>query len=265
MQDICDDLTAEHRALDAVVAALEPEVWATATPAAGWSIGDGISHLCFFDQRARWALSPETVETFLADARTLAESRGGPDPSVAFGRAMDAATLLDRWRTEREALLGVARTVDGSARIPWYGPAMAARSFITARLMETWAHGQDIRDALGLAPEVSARLRHVAHIGVRARPFAYATNKRPLPDVEVRVELSAPDATVWAWGSDAAEDIVRGPAVDFCLVVTQRRHVADTSLVVQGSAAKEWMSIAQAFAGPPGPGRTPGQVRPRSR
>jgi uncharacterized protein (TIGR03084 family) len=127
--------------------------------------------------------------------------------------------------------------------------------------METWAHGQDVRDAAGAAPEVSGRLRHVAHIGVRARPFSYAVRNLDMPDVPVDVVLDAPDGDTWSWGPGDAADRVSGPAVDFCLVVTQRRHRDDTSLAVTGPAAEEWIGIAQAFAGARGPGRDPGQFR----
>jgi uncharacterized protein (TIGR03084 family) len=158
-------------------------------------------------------------------------------------------------------LLEALRPLDPKARLPWYGPSMGATSFATARLMETWAHGQDVVDALGLTRPATARLRHVAHIGVRARPFAYATRARDLPAVDVRVELTAPDGDVWTWGEAAVADRIVGPALDFCLVVTQRRHPDDTALVATGAAATEWLAIAQAFAGPPGPGRAPGQFR----
>ncbi|MEY4371235.1 MAG: hypothetical protein RL219_4 [Actinomycetota bacterium] len=262
MQQICDDLEAEHAALDAVVAPLDASAWGQSTPAAGWSIGDSISHLWFFDQRARLALHPDTVEEFRADAARLTSGlTSGVDPSVEVGRAITPAELLANWRADRSRLIALARSVDPSARIPWYGPAMAARSFITARLMETWAHGQDIRDALGLAPEATERLRHVAHIGVRARPFAYATNSRALPDADVRVELRSPSGELWEWGDASSVDRVTGSALEFCLVATQRRHVADTSLAVSGPLAAEWMGIAQAFAGPPGGGRRPGTFR----
>jgi uncharacterized protein (TIGR03084 family) len=259
MQAICDDLAAEHAALDAVVAGLPAGEWDRPTPAAGWSIGDCVSHLWFFDQRAHMALDPNTVDAFLEDAKRLLSGTAGADPAVEAGRAIESSELLANWRRDRSSLLGLARMSDPSARIPWYGPAMAARSFITARLMETWAHGQDVRDALGVAPEVSMRLRHVAHIGVRARPFAYANNKRELPHGDVRVELVAPDGSLWAWGDEAAADVVRGDALDFCLMVTQRRHIVDTALEVVGPLARDWVGIAQAFAGPPGPGRQPGQ------
>lgn len=258
MQTICDDLQAEHVALDVVVAGLDPAQWDLATPAAGWSIRDSISHLWFFDQRARMALDESTRADFLADAQQLlAAVGGGDDPSVSCGRALMPADLLESWRADRARLLDVARAADPSSRIPWYGPAMAARSFVTARLMETWAHGQDVRDALGLPPEASARLVHVAHIGVRARPFAYAINGLELPEHDVFVQLTAPDGQEWTWGDVASPDRVGGSALDFCLVVTQRRNVADTSLEIEGAGAWQWMGIAQAFAGPPGQGRAP--------
>ena len=115
---------------------------------------------------------------------------------------------------------------------------MGARSFATARLMETWAHGQDVADALDATREPTARLRHVAHIGVLARPFAYATRGMQVPERDVRVELAAPDGSTWTWGPEDAADVVRGDALDFCLVVTQRRHPADTALVVEGPGGR---------------------------
>lgn len=257
MQEICDDLAAEHAALDAVVAEVGDDAWDVPTPAEGWTVRDQISHLWFFDGTAR--LAATDPEAFTASTAALLAS-GGTDASVAPGRAMAPRDLLASWRADRNALLGVLRALDAKARIAWYGPAMSARSFATARLMETWAHGQDVRDALGVAPLASTRLRHVAHIGVGARPFSYAINERPLPTEGVRIELTAPDGDEWSWGEGkGAANVVRGPALDFCLVVTQRRHVDDTDLVVDGPEARDWIEIAQAFAGGAGAGRVPGQ------
>jgi uncharacterized protein (TIGR03084 family) len=135
---------------------------------------------------------------------------------------------------------------------------MAARSFITARLMETWAHGQDVADALAITRRSTARLRHVAHIGVRARPFSYVIHGLTMPDVEVAVHLTGPDGEQWEWG-ESSDNSVSGAALDFCLVATQRRHLADTRLKIAGDAAVEWMQIAQAFAGGVGAGRGAGQ------
>ena len=258
MDPICDDLEAEHEALDVLVRDLPDEAWDRLTPAEGWTVRDQISHLWFFDGTARLAVVD--VDAFQASAKALlARVDAGDDPSIAPGREVAPAQLLASWRDGRAALLAALRATDPKARIPWYGPTMGARSFATARLMETWAHGQDVADALDATREPTMRLRHVAHIGVLARPFAYATRGMPAPEREVRVELAAPDGSTWTWGPEGATDVVQGDALDFCLVVTQRRHPADTALLVEGPAAEEWMGIAQAFAGPPGPGRQPGQ------
>lgn len=256
MQRICDDLIDEHASLEQLVERLTEAEWDTPTAAPGWTVRDQVSHIWFFDQRALMAMTDP--DAFAADAAALMAG-GGTDASVEPGRATTGADMLARWRVDRSRLLEHARAVDPSTRVPWYGPAMGARSFITARLMETWAHGQDVADALGVERQPTDRLRHVAHIGVRARPFSYAINSMTMPDAEVHVALSTPDGETHTWGSPESEHSVRGPILDFCLVVTQRRHPADTALEVSGDAAVEWISIAQAFAGPPGGGRRPGQ------
>jgi uncharacterized protein (TIGR03084 family) len=98
----------------------------------------------------------------------------------------------------------------------------------------------------------------VAHIGVGARAFSYGLHGRELPDAPVRVELAAPDGSTWAWGPEATADRVTGPALDFALLITQRRHRDDLALEITGPHAREWMEIGQAFAGSPGAGRRPG-------
>jgi uncharacterized protein (TIGR03084 family) len=252
VDSLCDELTAEHDDLDGIVAGADLEI---VTPAPGWTIRDQISHLWFFDQRALLALTDP--DGFRADAERLLA--GGTDVANEQGRALEAPELLDQWRQERRRLVDHARTVDPKARVPWYGPAMGARSFITARLMETWAHGQDVADALHVQREPTDRLRHVAHIGVGARPFSYVANGREPNEAPIRVELVGPSGDLWTWGPDDAADRVTGPALDFCLLATQRRHRDDLAVVAEGAAADEWLHIAQSFAGPPGEGRRPGQ------
>jgi uncharacterized protein (TIGR03084 family) len=259
MRSICDDLAAEHRDLDDIVDALSPAEWLTETASPGWEIRDQVSHLWFFDQRALMALTDP--EAFAEDMRWLV-ANGGTDASITPGRSIEPAELLARWRLSREQLIDVAAVVDPAVRVPWYGPAMAARSFVTARLMETWAHGQDVADAVGAQRRPSKRLRHVAHLGVRARPFSYAVRGLTMPAVDIAVSLTGPDDEIWTWGDlagDPPDNIVSGSALEFCLVVIQRRHLADTRLRVVGDAAAEWIAIAQAFAGGVGPGRRPGQ------
>ncbi|HMQ24447.1 MAG TPA: TIGR03084 family metal-binding protein, partial [Acidimicrobiales bacterium] len=243
LQDLCADLAAEHAALDAVVADLDDAAWDTPTASPRWAVRDQIGHLAYFDEAATEAITePERFAADLASALSgdvaafLASTEEG-------GRTLPPADLLAWWREQRAALLAAAAPLHPKTRVPWYGPSMGARSFVTARLMETWAHGQDVVDAIGASRPATDRLRHVADLGVRTRAFSYVVKDRPAPDGEVRVELVGPSGDTWSWGDPDAPDRVTGPAEDFCLVVTQRRHPDDTALVADGDLATEWLSI----------------------
>ena len=256
------DLADEHEELDAVVSGLDPSTWDTPTPAPGWSIRDQISHLAFFDEQAHLAVTDR--EAFTASLAGITDVDSFVNDPLVRTRALPPTEVLEWWRTARRSMLEAFGAADPGERVPWFGPPMSLGSFISARLMETWAHGQDVVDALGKERAPSSRLRHIAHLGVRARPNSYAANGKTAPEEQIRVELQAPDGETWRW-NEAASDNVVGPALDFCLVVTQRRHIDDTDLVVEGDLAHEWMSIAQVFAGPPGAGREPGQFREKRR
>jgi len=251
---VAADLTDEHAALAAVVEELGAEDLSRATPAQGWTVADSLSHLAGFDGTALRALVDPGG--FTADVERIIAH--GEDPVVAFtmqGRSMGELATLAWWLEGRRPLLEAIAGADPVIRVPWYGPAMSVRSFVTARLMETWAHGQDIRDALGVGPEVSSRLRHVAHIGVSARPFSYLVRGMELPADSVDVVLVGPGGEDWSWGPADSENRISGTALDFALLVTQRRHSDDLDLTITGPAAQEWMGIAQAFAGGASPGR----------
>ena len=261
MAELCTDLRAEHDVLDALVAPLDDAGWETPTPAEPWTIRDQISHLAYFDDRALLAATDPDAFRAWRDAGALQElmRSGGTSADIALGRSMHPIELLEHWRRERGSLVAALEVLDPKFRVPWFGPDMAASSKVTARLMETWAHGQDVADALGVQREPSDRLKHVCHIGVRALPYAYSVRQMEVPTEPIRVEVMSPSGELWTWGPDDASNVVSGPALDFALVVTQRRHRDDTSLVAQGPVADEWLSIAQAFAGPAGPGRLAGQ------
>jgi uncharacterized protein (TIGR03084 family) len=123
--------------------------------------------------------------------------------------------------------------------------------------METWAHALDVYDALGTSQEPTDRIRHIAHLGVRTRNYAFGVHGLEPPAEEFRVELTAPSGALWTWGPEDAAQSVTGSAYDFCLRVTQRRHRDDLDLVATGPDADRWLDIAQAFAGPAGVGREP--------
>ena len=261
LHGLLDDLAAETQVLDDLLAGLDEAGWQRPTPSPGWSIHDQVTHLAYFDETA--ALSATDPDRFRAGAAALTGLGAGfPDEIAQRYRGLGPAEALAWFRRARAGYLGTFRGLDARQRLPWYGPDMSAASSVTARLMETWAHGQDVADALGAVRAPTARLRHVAHLGVSTFRFTFALNGRSAPLDPVRVELTAPDDGLWAWGPEDAADQVAGPALDFCLVVTQRRHADDTALAVTGPVAAEWMRIAQAFAGAPGPGRKPGMAVP---
>jgi uncharacterized protein (TIGR03084 family) len=254
MAALAADLAAESAVTRALVAGLDETGWRTPTPAAGWDIADQIGHLAYFDEVAvRSAVQPDEFRAELA----AAPESINPDTIAARYRDRTGAQTLVWFEGARAGLLETFTRLDPTIRLPWFGPPMSAASSLTARLMETWAHTQDIADTLGVTRAPTGRLRHVAHIGIGARAFSYAVRGQTPPEAPVRVELTAPDGTLWTWGPADAGDRVTGTALDFCLLVTQRRHRDDLDLTVDGHAAQEWMAIAQAFAGPPGPGRQP--------
>jgi uncharacterized protein (TIGR03084 family) len=252
---IVADLRAESDELDGLVADLPAARWAEATPAPGWTIAHQIAHLLWTD---RVALLSVTDEAGFSKALEAAGTQ--PDGFVDRGAddivaASSPSELLADWRRTRHRLHDELLDVPDGRKLPWFGPPMSAASMASARLMETWAHGLDVADTLGVKRPATARLRSIAHIGVRTRDFAFAINGLPAPTDPFLVELRAPDGATWSWGPDDAAQRVTGSAEDFCALVTQRRPRAALDVTAEGDDAQRWLTIAQAFAGPPGPGR----------
>ncbi|RKN17035.1 TIGR03084 family protein [Micromonospora musae] len=259
LTNLLADLAEESEALEALVRPLPPADWSRPTPAAGWTIAHQIAHLAWTDHVALLAGTDSTA--------FFASVNAAPDPArlVETGTReflAPPAELLLRWRAGRASLAAVLAACPPGEKLPWYGTRMSPTSMVTARIMETWAHGEDVADALDVRRPDTDRLRHIAHLGVRTLGHSFATHGRPMPAAPVRVELTAPRGETWSFGPADATDRVTGPARDFCLLVTQRRHRADLALRVTGPVADEWLDVAQAFAGPPGAGRPP--LDPRS-
>ncbi len=248
------DLRAESDDLDALVALLPADRWADPTPAPGWTIAHQIGHLLWTD---RVALTAATDEVGFAAAleTALADPIGFVDAGADELAALAPAELLAEWRATRARLHETLLTVPDGRKLPWFGPPMSAASMATARLMETWAHGLDVADALGVKRPATERLRSIAHIGVRTRDYAFVINDLTPPTEPFLVELRAPGGDTWSWGPPDAAQRVTGPAEDFCFLVTQRRPLGALDITAHGPDAQRWLSIAQAVAGPPGPGR----------
>jgi uncharacterized protein (TIGR03084 family) len=251
-EGIVTDLQAESDSLDDLVAGLDD--WQLATPAPGWTVAHQIAHLWWTDRVSLLAVTDEP-----AFAAVLTDAATNPTGFVDEGAEQLATTppaeMLAGWRHTRSLLHDELRRVADGRKLPWFGPPMSAASMATARLMETWAHGLDVADALGVTRPPTARLRSIAHIGVRTRDFAFTVHGLPVPTEPFLVELAAPDGSTWSWGPADAAQRVTGTAEDFCMLVTQRRPRADLDVVAVGDDAATWLTIAQAFAGPPGAGR----------
>ena len=251
--EVAADLVAEQESLDRIVSQLSDDQWNLATPSPRWTIGDQVGHLTYFDGSAALAvIDPDAFKTSIGELMTAAGDGDDGVDQFTMGdfRPLTPAEKLAKWRENRRVLSDAAARLANDTRVPWYGPSMGAKSFLTARLMEAWAHGQDIVDTVGATRPATDRLRHIAQLGYITRKWTYLNRRAEAPEGDVRVELTSPSGTAWAWG-ESDDALIAGDAVDFCLVVTQRRNVADTGLEVTGERALDWMSKAQAFAGPP--------------
>ena len=256
MAALADDLALETASFGALLDGLGDADWGRPTPAPGWSVADQVSHLAYFDDMS--VLAARDRVAFERRRDDAPPSADRITERVAKQYRGTAPGELNRWfRVARAELDVVYRALDPSTRVPWYGPDMSAAAAFTARIMETWAHGLDVADAVGAPWPVTPALRQVAHISVRAVANSFRAQGRPEPTHPIRVELTGPGGDVWTWGPEDAVDRVTGPALDLCLVATRRRHRADTGLVAVGPVATEWLTIAQAYAGPPGVGRVP--------
>jgi len=260
MNETTGDLRAEYLELAALARTLTLAQWRLKSKFYGWTPWDEIAHLCYFDETG--LQSATYPDAFARDAAALSTLLASGKEMSAIAREkyghLDGPALLSHWELLSGRLADALAMLDPKARLVWYGPSMSARSFATARLMETWAHGQDIWDMVARRRPATSRLKHIAHIGVTTFGWTFANRRLPVPAVVPHVELDAPEGGVWAWGDPASSEFVRGTAEDFCLLVTQRRNLADTALVYSEGAAQRWLSMAQCFAGPPADAPLPG-------
>ncbi|MEB3370014.1 TIGR03084 family metal-binding protein [Saccharopolyspora mangrovi] len=256
LDEVLADLEVEGDQLESLVAGLTDQQWLAPTPAEGWTIGHQIAHLAWTDEAAVMAATDQQGWNELV-LRADGDLNALVDAGASTGAKTSRIELLTRWHTTRTLLAKTLRAQSEGQRLPWFDQPMSLTSMATARFMETWAHGLDVAQAMGLASKPTDRVRHVVHLGVRARSFAFNTNGFAAPEDDVFVSLRLPSGEVWEHGSPRADNAVRGSAYDFSLRVTQRRHRSDLDLVATGPVADKWLDIAQAFAGPPGKGRPP--------
>jgi uncharacterized protein (TIGR03084 family) len=249
------DSANESAALLDVLGQLDSDAWSTPTGCVPWTVGDQISHLAWNDDATVRALTQP--DAFMASRPTTQQGiQAMVDAVIVDHHEMEGAALLAWFRSARASMLDAFQAADPKARMPWYGPDMNVTSKLTARFMETWAHGWDVIDALDLQYEPNDRLRHVVFLGLQALPNAFTTHGRPVPTEAVRVDVVLPSGTHYVAGHPEANNVVEGSGFELAMVVTQRCNVEDTSLRATGAIANEWLSVAQAFAGPAGSKRS---------
>lgn len=254
---VYDDLAADADEVEATVADLSEAEWATGTPAPGWTVKHQIAHLTFvFQLAALAATDPAAFAAHTADAKR--DFQGAVDAALAQYLKLPTDALLARWRELRDTAVKALTAVDQSATVPWLVNPLPPSVLAAAGMLELFGHGQDIADALGRTRVRTDRIGHLAWFGVRTRDFGYLAHGLTPPTEEFRVELTGPSGVAWNFGPAEATQRVTGPAVDFALLVSRRRHRDDLALTAEGGEADRWLDIAQAYRGPAGAGRRPG-------
>ena len=260
MMQQAQDFMSESQALHALVTPLEDEDFERKTSFKDWTINNVIGHLHMWNWAADLALKDnEAFQTFLTGLRAHT-STGGTLNEFEF-KWMDGLSgqaLVNTWHeffSEMTVRFGVA---DPAMRVAWAGPDMSVRSSITARLMETWAHGQEVYDLLGVVRRNADRIRNIVVLGVNTYGWTFKVRGEEPPLPMPHLKLSAPSGELWSFNDSNALELIEGAAEEFCQVVTQVRNIDDTELRVTGENARNWMAKAQCFAGgpqaPPPPG-----------
>ena len=254
------DFQDESQALCDLIMGAENLDWEAATQFKGWTLTHVLRHLHFWNVAAHNSLVDEAAFDRQLEAMQGAMKGDVTLPQVEE-RELDGLSgepLLAAWRDGFAAAAEDFGTADPKARLKWAGPSMSARSSITARLMETWAHGQEVYDSLGVVRQNGDRIKSICVLGMNTFGWTYANRKLDVPAEVPHVALTAPSGDVWEWNAPNDHNCVRGSAESFCQVVTQVRNIADVDLQVSGDVATEWMSIAQCFAGAPNDPPAPG-------
>ena len=262
LKDVISALVAEGDEIDGLVAGLDPPQWTLPTPAPGWTIAHQVAHLAATFRVAAAAASD--IAAFKAmTARLSDDFDANVQVAMAPYLAQPPEQLLASWRAEFGASVDALAAVPPGQMVPWLVRPLPPAVLASAGMMELFGHGQDIADALGVEREWTDRIGHLVGFAVRTWDFGYLARGLTAPEVEFRFELTAPSGGLWAFGPAAAAQKVTGPAADFCLLVTRRRHRDDLALVASGAEADHWLDIAQCYRGPAGPGRSPGQFATR--
>ena len=253
------DFRDESEALYELLQPLKDEDFERVTQFKKWTINDVLTHLHMWNWAADLTLKDSAAfEEFLQQVVSYAANGTIREFENEWIKGLKNRELLNEWHAFCLAMSDRYAAADPKVRVKWAGPDMSVRSKITARLMETWAHGQEVYDSLGTKRVDKDRIKNIAMLGVNTFGWTFACRGLEAPGNAPYVKLTAPSGEFWEWNEPSEENRVEGSATEFCQVVTQVRNLADTDLKVKGEVATRWMAVAQCFAGPPEEPPAPG-------
>ena len=245
------DFVEESEDLEQLLFSINDQDYELETQFKKWTISDILRHLHLFNQAADLTLKDgEMFQKMFLELKSLRAN--GVSLLETQRRMLDDLSgrqLFEKWREGFRVLGKNYYQSDPKKRVQWAGPNMSARSSITARQMETWAHGQAIYDLFGLDRVESDRIKNIVHLGVNTYGWTFVNRGLAIPEPAPHIKLISPSGDRWEWNEFQEQNIISGFAVDFAQVVTQVRNIADTKLLVEGKSACTWMAIAQCFAG----------------
>ena len=261
MREILSDLVAEQQQLDQFLQTLRDRQWATKTPAAGWTIQDTVSHLAYTESVAAEVLADGRDRL---DAEKITDLDSWTEVGVSQGRGRRHQEIIEWWRFGRADVVDALSRMLATDRVPWIHGDLSAKTFATLRLMETWAHGLDIKAAildrmtpLDELPEDdeeyedpladTMRLRHIAFLGQKALPFAFEQAGETYPEEGIRVEVMGPLYAAWRFGPEDTDQVIKGMAGDWCRLVVQRSTADETGLKAVGEDAEKALLIAKVY------------------
>jgi enediyne biosynthesis protein E11 len=257
-RDVIADLTAEAGSIDELLLGRTDTDWARPTPATGWTVADQIAHLTFIFRLAGTAASDPELFGRMASAAGD-DFEGAVNAALQEFRGDSPDTLVAKWQTQRDSAIKSLADVPPDEVVPWLVRPLPPAVLACAGFMEAFAHGQDVADALGVRRTYTDRIWNLAWFATLTWDFGYQSRGETAPDVQLRYELTAPSGEVWTFGPEDSAERIIGSAADFCLLVTRRRHRDDLDVTAEGEHAEHWLDIAQAYRGPAGEGRRPGQ------
>ena len=256
MKEIIKDIREEVAELNSLLINLSTEQWATKTTFKDWTPEIVVSHLCYFDLMTIYSINE--AEKFSTEGKYIMQvfstKYNSLDRAIAIKERLNTKSyeeLRTLWLSSNDQMCSVFETVNPKLRCQWFGPDMGAKMFMTARYMETWSHGQEIYDLLKKKRHYTDSIKNIADIGVKTFEWTFKNRQLNVPNEKPFISLTSPSGVQWQWNNSNNKNEIIGRASDFCHVVTQNRNVADTKLKIQGDIAKQWMSIAQCFAGEP--------------